>query len=487
MSIINVSELTFGYDSSAENVFENVSFRLDTSWRTGLVGRNGRGKTTLLKLLCGEYEYSGSITSDADFFYFPFTVRDPGQNTIDILYEVSPDMEYWQLQKELSLLRTDEDALWRPFSSLSSGERTKMLLAALFLRDNGFLLIDEPTNHLDAHAREIVGKYLSSKNGFLLVSHDRAFLDSCIDHVISINRRDITVRKTDFSGWLREKEALDRAEAAENEHLKKEISRLKSAASRTASWSDKMEKTKYGSNGDRGYIGHRAAKMMKRSKAIERRRLEAAKEKAALLKNTDAIESIKLRTLEYRSQTLISLQDVSLFYEEKEVCSAVSLQIKRGDRIAVIGTNGCGKSTLLKLLCGEDIRHSGVIERGSGLVISYVPQDTDYLSGTPRKIAAQSGIEESFFMTMLRKLGFSREDIFRDVSSMSIGQRKKVAIAKSLCQSAHLYVWDEPLNYIDIQSRLQLEELIKQSCPTMIFVEHDAAFCREAATKTIAL
>ena len=149
MSSISVENLTFAYPGSYDNVFEDVSFQIDTDWKLGFVGRNGRGKTTFLNLLMGKYEYSGKITASVGFAYFPYPVASPQRLTSEILEEVCPDAEDWQLLRELSLLRVVEDVLRRPFDTLSGGEQTKVLLAALFLNPEKFLLIDEPTNHLD--------------------------------------------------------------------------------------------------------------------------------------------------------------------------------------------------------------------------------------------------------------------------------------------------------------------------------------------------
>ena len=178
MALIDVSHLTFGYDGSFEDVFEDVSFQIDTSWRLGFTGRNGRGKTTFLKLLMGAYPYEGTITAPVQFEYFPLEVPDGSLTTLEAAQQLNPGMEQWRFERELGLLFVDEGALWRPFDTLSGGERTKVLLALLFLRDHHFLLIDEPTNHLDMRAREQVAAYLRRKSGFILVSHDRAFVDA---------------------------------------------------------------------------------------------------------------------------------------------------------------------------------------------------------------------------------------------------------------------------------------------------------------------
>ena len=177
---------------------------------------------------------------------------------------VCPDCEYWQLVRELSLLRVEEEVLYRSFETLSHGERTKVLLAALFLHENHFLLIDEPTNHLDAAGRRLLGNYLVGKEGFILVSHDRSFLDRCTDHILAINRSDIQVQRGNFSSWWENKRQQDQLELEQNQRLKGEIRRLDQSARQKANWSDQVEKTKIGA-ADKGYVGHKAAKMMKLS------------------------------------------------------------------------------------------------------------------------------------------------------------------------------------------------------------------------------
>ena len=163
MSMIQVKNLTFSYEGSPEPVFEDVSFCIDTDWKLGFTGRNGRGKTTFLKLLMGEYEYRGSIQTNAVFDYFPYSPEDEDQDTILVAGEVCPDYDYWRLVRELSRLKVEEEVLYRPFNSLSQGERTKILLALLFLRESHFLLIDEPTNHLDQEGRAVMAEYLIRK------------------------------------------------------------------------------------------------------------------------------------------------------------------------------------------------------------------------------------------------------------------------------------------------------------------------------------
>ena len=433
MSMIKIENLTFSYPTSYDNVFENVSFQVDTDWKLGFVGRNGRGKTTFLNLLLGKYEYSGKILSSVQFDYFPYPVSDKNRITEDILQEICPLAEEWELMRELSYLDVDVDVLWRPFETLSNGEQTKVLIAALFLNEGHFLLIDEPTNHLDAKARKSVAAYLKKKKGFILVSHDRRFLES---------------------------------------------------AKRAAVWSERVEASKIGA-ADKGYVGHKAAKMMKRSKSIEARQQQTIEQKSALLKNVETAEAIKIQPLNYHTDLLASLSNVVVYYDGISVCEPVSFEIRQGERIVLDGKNGSGKSSLLKLVVGQSIDYTGTVTVGSGLVISYVPQDTSYLCGTLSEFAEENNLDESLFKAILRKMDFERVQFEKDIKDFSGGQKKKVLIAKSLCEKAHLYVWDEPLNFIDVYSRMQIEQLITEFAPTMLLVEHDSVFRDTVASKIV--
>ena len=492
MSLISVNNLTFGYDGSLNNVFENVSFNIDTDWKLGLIGRNGKGKTTFLKLLLGEYEYKGTISKNIEFDYFPFEIKDKEKMAINVVNEIAPNVEDWEIIKELNLLNTDAEILYRNFNILSGGEQIKILLISLFLKGNNFLLIDEPTNHLDSETRENLVEYLKKKKGFILVSHDRNFLDKVVDHIISINNTNIDIQKGNFSSWQENKDRQDNFELMQNEKLKKDINRLEIATKNTANWSNQIEKSKYnttnsGSKIDRGYVGHQSAKMMKRSKVIEKRIEKELERKSSLLNNIDRNDSLKIIPLESKKNSLIVVDDLQIIYNDKTIFNKVSFEIKNGDRIAITGRNGIGKSSILKLIMGNKIQYSGNLKVANDLIISYVSQSTEDLKGTLKEFAIQSKIDESVFKSMLFKMGFSNLEFNKDIRQFSEGQKKKVLIAKSITESANIYIWDEPLNYIDILTRIQIEEAILKYKPTIIFVEHDETFIKNIATKVIRL
>ena len=191
--------------------------------------------------------------------------------------------------------------------------------------------------------------------------------------------------------------------------------------------------------------------------------------------------------MSYRQDRLIEVTDLSISYGNKTIFQGINFSVNRSERIAICGKNGSGKSSLLKLIKGDSIDYKGNLIKGSNLVISYVAQDTPFLSGNLKELAKSENIDEGLFKAILRQFGFPRVQFDKDISNFSEGQKKKVLLAKSISQEAHLYLWDEPLNYIDVLSRMQIEDLILEYKPTMIFIEHDQTFIERVANSYIYL
>ena len=490
MSTIKIQNLTFSYEGSYENIFENISLNLDTSWKLGIVARNGIGKTTFLKLLTDKYEYKGSIIKNIECEYFPFEIKNRNKMSIEIAEEINSNVEYWQLSKELNLLCCNHEIIYKYFNELSQGEQVKLMLAILFTKQNSFLLIDEPTNHLDVYGRESLIKYLNKKEGYILVSHDRNLLNQATDHILFINKNKIDLQKGNFASYMENKEREDNFEISQNEKLKKEISLMETAMKKTSLWADKVEKTKYntkisGVKPDRGYVGHKSAKMMKTSKAINKKIHKKTQEKKLLLKNIEYNEDLKITPIYFHSNNFIKLNHVNLFYDKKDVCKNITFQINNKDRIILQGKNGSGKSSIIKLLTNQNIKYEGDFYKAKNLKISYIPQDTSFLKGTLKDFIKTNQIDETIFKTNLIKLNFKRSDFDKNLDILSKGEKKKILIAKSLSEQANLYIWDEPLNYIDVFSRIQIEKLILQYNPTILIIEHDKTFINNINTKII--
>lgn len=530
MAQIHVSNLTFGYEGCFDNIFENVSFSIDTNWKLGFIGRNGKGKTTFLRLLLGNHEYQGTIRTSTVFDYFPYQVQpeDMQENASELLNKWKEDCELWRVCCELEELDLEAEVLYRPFKTLSHGERTKLMLAVLFSGENDFLLIDEPTNHLDQASRESVKEYLCRKKGFILVSHDRDLLDACIDHVLVLNRCSIEVQSGTFSVWWENKSRKDAFSRMENEKHKREIEELRRASERSRTWADKNEGTKIGFNpvkehdrsiGTRSYIGAKTKKMQSRVKQLERRIEREIEEKEGLLQDIENPIDLKLMPIKHHKEVLVSGRKYGIVYPgaKEPVFENLDFTLHQGERIFVHGRNGCGKSSLIKgilrhmmpedtgdsrtedksaLACSGRYQEEkskslpdeiGELSVASNLVISYINQDTSFLHGSIKSFCAERNLEEALFCAILRQLDMDRVQFAKNMEDYSEGQKKKVLIAASLLTPAHLYIWDEPLNYIDVFSRMQIEKLILEYQPTMLVVEHDVRFREKIATQVLEL
>ncbi len=511
MAQISVTNLTFCYEGSFDNIFDHVSFSIDTDWKLGFIGRNGKGKTTFLNLLLGKYEYNGTISTSTVFDYFPYQITEGEYKKCawEFVQRIKPGCEEWRIICELDKLNANGELLYRPFDSLSHGERTKVFLAVLFSGENEFLLIDEPTNHLDQNARKVVKQYLKEKSGFILVSHDRDLLDACVNHMLVLNRGTIEVQNGNFTTWWENKMRKDAFSQKENEKHLREIASLRKSVDQSKGWAMKNENGKIGydpvkehdrSMDTRAFIGAKTKKMEKRVKQYEQRIEREIQEKEGLLQDIETPAALKLNPLIYQKERLIYCLDASIGYHENTcVLKKLTFELMRGERVFLHGENGCGKSTLIKAIMNPEANYdhalekntpkifSGELKTGSGLKVSYINQDTKFLQGDITAFCQTQNLDQSLFFALLRQLDMERVQFSKKLEDFSEGQKKKVLIAASLMTPAHLYIWDEPLNYIDVFSRMQIEELILKYKPTMLLVDHDIRFRDKIATRIVEL
>jgi len=525
MAMISFHGVSFSYAMPYHPVFEELTMSIDTDWKTGLVGRNGRGKTTFLNLLLRSLKPQKgtlSVPEGLSPVLFPFPVSAPERDARIIIKENIAPFSRWEktmeeclsessekslekygeiharytrhngygidalLLKEAALLNIDEELLSRPYSTLSGGEQTKCQVLSLFLHPAPFPLIDEPTNHLDLNGRQLVAHYLRSRpQGFLLVSHDRSFLDESIDHVLALNRKDNRLYQGNYSVYHEEKRKEDEEELSRNMHLRKEITRLATSSRQKENWSKKKEKEKVGS-GDKGAVGAQAARLMKRSLIIRRRALRHREEKEKLLKNLEISYFLKLNVSSSLPCHILTVSDLSVSYGNNLVFSGISFSLRRGERLALTGPNGAGKTSLLKAVLGE-IPYSGTIRRPAHVPVSVASQHPVWNQGSLKELVKSADLDETLFRNVLGILGVSGEIFHRPLETFSLGELKKVEMSRSLCREAGLFVWDEPLNYLDIVSREQIEEAVSLFQPTIIFIEHDKAFVEKCATDALLL
>lgn len=497
MSNIKISKLSFKYSDSIENIFNNLNLNLDSSWKLGLVGRNGRGKTTFLNLLRGKLQGTGTIQSKLEFNYFPLNVKNKEQLTLYALQE-QVQFDQWELERELNLMQVDPDLIWQPFNTLSGGEQTKILLALSFINKDAFPLIDEPTNHLDEESRKQVIEYLHfHSHGYIVVSHDREFLNQITDHILAIENTEIHLYQGNFASYEDTKNKRDKFNRDKNEKLRNQIRVLNESRQRIKGYSIQSENNKKASahknevhaNINKGFFGHKAAKIMKKSKNVERRMNKGIQDRKGLMTNIESAPELEMNFQPNYHSTLLEAQHLDLKIQDKELFKDLNLVVRNQGIVSLEGKNGSGKSTFLKCILDQSkvSNYQGNIKIINGLRISYLPQNFVDYSGTLIEFAQKEHLSYEQLLNILKKMGFPRESFSTRIEEMSMGQQKRVAIAKSLVEDADLYLWDEPANYLDIFNQDQLIDVLKKTKPAMLLVEHDEYFISQVANKRINL
>lgn len=517
--------MSYYYDDFYHPVYEDVDLVIKTDWRLGLIGRNGRGKTTLLKLLTGELEpTAGHISLPVEVEYFPYNNECTYTLTRDIIKEnvgklksmeeameeiISQndearfdeyatlqqqylDMDGYEMEskilKEMDEMQLDPSLLDRAFDTLSGGEKTRVMLLTLFLRKKAFVLLDEPTNHLDEAGKKAVMGYLQKKKGFIVVSHDRSFLDQVIDHVMSINKKDITIEKGNYTTWKENKEKREEFELRTKERLEEEIEQLERSAQSSRFWAEVGNTQQYQNAGHGRANG--VETYMKQAKRSESRVQEHIEQKKQLLQNYEEVRSLVLHQKEAPEETcLIHVKELTYQYEagEAPILRGFNFDVYAGDRIWIKGKNGAGKSTLLKLLGG--VIPSDAITYAPELALALITQEPEWRSGMIEDGFERVGSDPIYqrFLELCDHFEMPEGFLKRPLETYSSGELKKVNIARALADGHHILLFDEPLNYMDTYFAEQLERAILEYQPTMIFVEHDDYFGKAIATRTIAL
>ncbi|WP_042475636.1 ATP-binding cassette domain-containing protein [Bacillus ndiopicus] len=475
---IIIKNLTFKYLSMTKPIFKNMHLNINDNWKLGLIGRNGRGKTTFFRLLLNELEYDGSIQTNLHFKYFPSYPE--GQLTV---LELFKDVESWQIERELALMDLPVSILDKQFAILSGGEQTKILLIELFLSRDSFPLIDEPTNNLDLHGRKIVGQYLKSKKGFIVSSHDESFLNEFVDHVLAINKQSIDVIKGDITTWKYEKANADLLTEETNDKLKNEIKRLDTVAKRVSDWGTKKQ------NSTNDAAARKiAAKHMKRSKALKKRTEALIEEKSALIHNIEKPPELKMYVSHPRKQVLY-FRDFTIVRDGLPLFKPITIDIYPNERFFIEGENGVGKSTLLKFILGiEKFETVGDYRIDLPKDISIFHQKNDDNENYLSMIDQLTKEEREEYWHVLYQLGIERSK-FTDKTSAtwSAGQAKKAFLAKALLGKNELLAWDEVTNHLDMMVIEQLVAAIKKYQPTMIGIDHNEYYINAIATKKIKL
>ena len=502
-------------------ILENINIKVEQGEKIGLIGANGAGKSTLLKIICGEMSYdSGSIIASSDLrkgFLKQIDALD-GNKTIwgemiDVFsHIVDMENELRSLEEKMSdtNLSADEHEkvlsaygkkseafdkaggfelrarimtvlngmgfegfnLNEKVSALSGGEKTKLAMSKLLLEEPDILLLDEPTNHLDFKTMQWLENYLKSyKKAVIVVSHDRYFLDALVDTVYEIERTRATRYVGNYSKYLLQKEANRDQQAKAYELQQKEIKRLEDYVARNIARASTSKSAKS------------KQKIIDKMELIDRPMSEL---RSCRFFFEQAYTSFKdVLTVEDMS---VSVNDGGIL---RRLFSGASFEIKRGEKVALIGANGIGKSTLLKTLLGIHKEYTGRFDFGKNVEIGYYDQEQKVLNGNKTVLDAAWDLvprmDESEVRTMLGSLLFTNEDVFKYVESLSGGEKAKLEFLTISVKKPNTMILDEPTNHLDLPSKEALDEALQEYEGTVFFVSHDRYFLNKIADKILEL
>lgn len=509
MIICSVNKISKSYGGNL--IFENVSTEIHDKDRIGLVGRNGCGKTTLMKLLSGlETVDSGQIhwkkgykvgyLSQIPDVQNDKTVREVLKSSFEILLEIEVKMKrlehkmaaesneedmkksmdlYGDLQDQFIIQGGYEmesnlervanglqisDLLDQPFATLSGGEKTKVGLGCILLKNPHLLLLDEPTNHLDLQAIEWLGDYLKEYQGtVVIISHDRYFLDEVVNKIVDLEDGELHEYKTNFTGFVKEKEERLLKEFQAYQEQQKKIKKMKEAIKRLKEWANQANPPNEGL--------HKRARNMER--ALER----MEKINRPILERKKI--NVDFEAVDRSGKDVVKLIDVSKSFSKKNLFQHVNMHIQYLDRAAIIGENGTGKSTLLKIMLGQLQPDSGESFLGSNLKIGYLSQhtfDETMEVSVIDTFRSEISVTEGEARHILAKFLFYGHSVFRKVNRLSGGERMRLRLAQLMYQDINFLVLDEPTNHLDIDSREVLEEALEDFNGTILAVSHDRYF-----------
>ena len=508
---ISVSGLVKEFEVGSK-ILDGLTFQVDTGERVGLLGPNGCGKTTLLRILTGVVDYDEGevmiapgkrlgLISQIPVYPQGYTVEDVIDTAFAPLHKMEEEMaalagrmadgesdpailsRYDKLtaafqagggyemdtnkNKVCNGLSISQAMREQPFDKLSGGEKTRVNLGRLILEDTDILLLDEPTNHLDLRATEWLEEYLEKFKGTVLtVSHDRYFLDKVVDRVIEIQNGKAEFYSGNYSFYAVEKERRYEEKLKQYEKEQAKIQQLEKAAEQLRIWA-------YSGNDK---IFKRAQSMEKR---IERMRVTDRPRKERKME-------VRFGEREFRGDEVLTIKNLQKSFGERTLFSDVNLEVAGGERIALLGDNGTGKSTLIKILMGEEEPDSGKLRLGPTVKIGYLPQIIHF--DHPERSLVDTMIYDldctaQTARNRLASFKFRGEDVFKSVSTLSGGEQSRLRLCMLMDSQINLLILDEPTNHLDIQSREWIEEAVEEYEGNLLFVSHDRYFIDRFATR----
>ena len=519
MIILSCNNLTKSF--GVESILENISFTVNEGDKIGVIGVNGTGKTTLFKIISGIYGYdSGEIytSKDCEIGYLEQNTNFYSDNTIftevlEVFSDLikmeedlrkmeceisdkssetnSPDLQklmdnyshklelfqnsngYGYKSEAKGVLKGlgfNDDELEKPIKILSGGEKTRVLLAKLLLKKPTLLLLDEPTNHLDSDALEWLELFLKQYKGtVILISHDRYFLDQSVNRIFEIHNKKLKAYNGNYSYYV-EKSAIDKEiERKTYEDQQKEIKKQEESIERLKAYGREKHLKRARSK----------EKALSKIEVLDR---PDGERKRAKIKFIPAVES---------GNDVLAVRDVGMRFPDKVLFKDLNLDIYRGEKVALIGPNGAGKSTLFKIIMNELQPMEGEVKFGTNVNTAYFHQEQKTLNLDNTVIDeiwdANPHLTQTEVRNMLGAFLFENEDVFKKISSLSGGERARVAILKLILSQSNFLLLDEPTNHLDIDSKEVLEEALVNYTGTIFTISHDRYFLNKVVDKILVL
>ena len=511
---IAVKDLNKYYGSN--HVLKGMSFEIKSNEKVGLLGKNGSGKTTVFKILGGKLEYEGGdiikasgrkveILEQVPEFNEAWTVEDVLQSAFGEVSELRSEMKrlesliasepsertlnrYGQLQTGYEAMggyecdsKTDRicmginistDMRGQLFSTLSGGEKTRVNLSRILLREADILLLDEPTNHLDLKSLQWLEQYIGGYGGTVIViSHDRYFLDGVVSRIIEIEDGKAEFYEGNYSFYALEKQRRFTLQNERYEQQQRKIGQMEAAAKRMHEWAQ---------NADNPGMHRRAFSMEKRIERMDKIHRPAAARKL----------TADFRNSSFSGEEMVWFREVGKEYDGKVLFDGVDLKVFKDDRIAVMGENGCGKSTLIRILMGLDTPDRGAVAAGNSLKAAYMPQMIEFENKEASVLESLRYFletSEEKARSILAGFNFIGVDVFKKVGSLSGGEKSRLKMCMLMQGDCNLLVLDEPTNHLDIASREWVEEAVSQYEGTLMFISHDRYFLNKFANRIWAM
>lgn len=475
-----------------KTVLDGVSLAVHRGERMALVGDNGAGKTSLFQIMLGRLAPDAGHVSVATGIRIGYLEQTP----IDVAtggdarttLSVARYTYRSRTQAMLSGLGLPEGVWGTPADRLSAGQKVRLALAQLLLGEHDLLLLDEPTNHLDLAARVWLEDYLRGlKTAYVVASHDRRFLDAVATSVAHLERGALAPYSGNYSAFRAL--AAERVETSWRTYEKRQrlVRKLQDQARSYRHWATAKEKQKRGAR-DKGYIGHKAAKLMKRS-IIAQRRLEATIERMKAEKPRGH-DPIAIAFAASEGHRLLWARDLAVGHDrEAPLARGITLNVASGDRLAILGPNGSGKTTVLRTFLGEIPPLAGEARLLPSARVGYFDQEMHQVPMTETALRAVVGTDrdETLVRTVMGRMRIRRESVHKDIGSLSAGERAKVLLARLILGGYNLLILDEPTNFLDIETQDTLLEALTAFPGGIIFVAHDRHFIDTLATAVLEL